>query len=377
MAYSLLTFPRCSLLRLEALSLRRAGRGAACLALLALSAAGACYTNPINRAPSVTISKVGEIFRRQSAMFTVDATDPDADALTIGWAWREGACPDFLDRSTWPTVDVEGPLELRRTFTVSPVPDSLFCVWAFATDRHQAVNVINKAFPPRDQPPVPLLTLSSPDVAASYPLYTTFVIRDASSDAEGDSIMLDWGLPNVPSGFTGALSPCDDPFDDHTRCLHADVPGRYVVSLGASDGAEKSIAPATLTLDVLPDRPPCIAMTSPPFGAIWAGDPTSDATFRVTSVDDDGDPRDLHYVWYYAKADEPWNVVGNDFFDLNIKAGTFNEGDLAEVRVEIHDRPNKGAIDNALLMCDTQSFCAVQAGSGCFQRVTWMVRWIL
>jgi hypothetical protein len=377
LAYSLLTLVRCSslLLLMQGLSRRRAGRAGACLALFALAAGGGCYTNPINRAPSVSISPVGEIFRRQTATFTVDATDPDADALTIGWAWREGDCPDFRDHLTWPKADMEGPLEVMRTFTVSPVPDGLFCVWAFATDRHQAVTPINGAFAPRNQAPVPSLTLSSPDLAPTYPLYTTFAFRGAAADAEGDSISFTWELANSPTGFSGGLVPCDDSFDDVTRCLRADVPGRYVVSLSAFDGTEISVAPATRMLDVLPDRPPCIARTSPPYNAIWAGDPASDdAIFRVISVDDDGDAQDLHYVWYYARVDEPWNVAVNDFPELNLR-DTFREGDIAEVRVEIHDRPNKGAIDNALLMCDAQNFCAVQAGSGCFQRVTWMVRW--
>ncbi|HEX2659261.1 MAG TPA: hypothetical protein VHU40_13350 [Polyangia bacterium] len=346
------------------------------LTLMVLAVSGGCYTNPINRAPSVSIRRPdGDIFRQQSATFTADTSDPDGDALTIGWAWRSGACPDDAhDPATQPTVQVEGP----RTFTVSPVPDDPFCVWAFVTDRHQAVTPVNTDVRPLNQPPMPVVRLKSPDLAATYPLYTNFVFDGSTSlDAEDDPLHYDWSLRSAPSGFVAFPSRCLGEMTDQTSCLQATLPGRYVIALELDDGHDRSRAPATLTLDVLPDRPPCIATTSPPFAAIWDGDPTSDATFRVSSVDDDGDLQDLHYVWYYARAGDAWSVIDNDFPDLNVKADTFHIGDLAQVRVEIHDRPNQTAIDNALLMCAAQDFCAAQAGTGCFQRVTWMVQWTL
>jgi hypothetical protein len=376
LAYSLLTFAWCSSLLLEGSSRRRVGTRLAKLAALAWLGGGACYTSPINRVPTVSISPVGDIYHGQTATFQIDAVDPDADALTIGWAWRDGACPDYRDHATWPDVDVEGPLELRRTFPIT-VPDRPFCVWAFARDGHQAMTAKNQDFSPQNHPPIPVLTLASPDLATSYPLNTRFVFTgNQSTDDDGDPLTFSFSVRAAPSGFIDSPSPCADTPAD-TNCLEATLPGRYVVALEAQDGFLPRAPAATMTLDVLSDQPPCIAATTPPFGTLWDGDPTSDANFRVT-VTDDGDQQDLRYVWYFARVGDPWTVVSTDSFPaLNIKPATFLEGDEAEVRVEIHDRANKAAIDNALLMCETQPFCAVQAGSGCFQRVTWMVRWNL
>lgn len=346
------------------------------LALLALIAGGACYTNPINRAPTVSKPEsIGDIFRGQPASFTADAMDPDADPVTIGWAYHDGTCPDASDHATWPAMQAEGP-----TFPVTS-PDHAFCIWVFATDRHHAEGVNNNTFAPRNHSPVALLDLANPDLAASYPLNTSFVFsRQRSFDPEDDPIMFEWSL-TAPTGFTGELSLCAAPGSDANRCLRADFPGRYVVALTVreeSDESQGSSAAAPLTLDVAADQPPCIDMTVPPFGSFWAGDPTRDATFSVAHVDDDGDPQELHFKWFYGRVDDAWTLVDNDFPGLNLKADTFHVGDEAEVRVEIRDRPNKVSIENALLACGTEPFCSAQAQRPtCFQRVTWKVKWNL
>jgi hypothetical protein len=375
LAYPLLTLAWCSSLVSERPRCR-GWAGVTRLAWLALIAGSACYTSPINRAPTVSKPEsIGDIFRGQPASFTADAMDPDADPVTISWAYRDGACPDANDRAAQPAIQAKG-----STFPVAS-PDHAFCIWAFATDSHQATDVNNNTFTPRSHPPVAVLDLANPDLASSYPLNTSFVFsRQRSFDPEDDPIEFEWSL-TAPTGFTGELSTCDALGSDANRCLRADFPGRYVVTLTVNDESDGSQGRSTappLTLDVAADQPPCIDKTSPPFGSFWVGDPTRDATFSVAHVDDDGDPQELHFTWFYGRINDPWTIVDNDFPGLNIKADTFQVGDEADVRVEIRDRPNQVSIDNALLVCGNEALCSAQPQRPtCFQRVTWKVKWNL
>ena len=347
-----------------------------------LGGAGGCYTNPINRVPTVSIEPVGDVFRGQPAAFMAIASDPDGDPLTLSWAVgapvRVGVCPDVQDQATWPPPDASGPPEIERIYKPT-APDKAFCVWAFAKDNHGAVTPFNLHVTPGNHPPTAVITLTSPDLAGSYQLYTNFVLKADASDPEGDPITYAWSL-TAPSGHPNTFGFCDDAESDDKRCFVADVPGRYVGSLVVADDQDAPATrapPATITLDVLPDRLPCIAMTDPPFGSFWDGDPSQDATFTVTRVDDDGDQRDIHFKWFYARPNEPWTFVDIDFPQLNIKADSFQVGDMGQVRVEIRDRANQTAIDNALLGCGDDPVCAAQGNPGCFQRVTWTVQWSL
>jgi len=274
-----------------------------------------------------------------------------------------------------------------------PLTNGRFCVWAFAADPHGATGAATRTVIPADQIPVADITLDSPDVQASYPLYTRFRLSGMrSSDLDDDPItQFDWSMLTRPSGSSAELGPCDDDLDPSLRCFDADRSGRYQPSLTVTAGGQASVpAMPPLYLDVLDDGPPCIRDTKPVYNASFISIDPDDQdevhrTFTVARIEDDGDPypntrggiQNLTVTWFLSKPGAPaetaLEVQDTTLWSLTIPPGIYRSGDETTVRLEAHDR-NVESVDAILRSCpDDQPFCGKIPG--CFQRVSWTVRW--
>lgn len=327
----------------------------------------------------MSISPVGTVSRGQAASFSALASDPDNDAIVLTWAHAAGDCPNDLALA---------PAASDATLTYAvPSSDtaSRFCVWAFATDRYGAMGWKNLQVDPLDRGPTANITLQSPPPAPSspsqYSLYSDFQLSgQASTDPDDPSAVLTyaWTL-GKPAGSTAVLAACAPNDDPSLQCFHADLPGAYQVSLTVANPTG-TVSPAfSLPLSVLPDQLPCIRRTAPQFGlAFLPEDPTTAISFNVQLIADDGDPYDggaangEHFSWSYGPADDRtmWSVYPNDAPALTIRSGTFQLGDTAQVRLEIHDR-NVDRINQLLDACgDAAPECDGDV-PGCPLRVTW------
>jgi len=353
-----------------------------------------CFTSPINRAPMVTVSADAIVFHGQSVTFTAHGYDPDQDQLTWTWALTQAMsaavspnpCPDRNNpMMPWPMATPSNTSSPTSYQVAASLTVSSWCVWVFATDPYGAVGVDIQPLIPSNNPPQPVLRVVSPDPADSYPAYTHFQIAaDQSADPDGDPLTYTLALDQAPLGSTAMLVPCTDPAiatDPRFRCLDVALSGQYVVSLHASDGLAN---PGTsMTLNVLPDQPPCIAMTTPMYGAtLLKDDPLAPNPIIVNMVVDDGDPypnslnplQTVMFNWFKGKNDSGrLQYVDNGGFSLlNLVATDYQPGDVANVRLEVHDR-NAAAIDAILLGCGDEPFCPIAPGSTCFVRVSWRI----
>jgi hypothetical protein len=153
------------------------------------------------------------------------------------------------------------------------------------------------------------------------------------------------------------------------------VEGVWQVKVIATDaaGAQTELVE---TFDVNADSPPCID-AEPPAGTL----PTFEPELFATSVSDNLDP------WPGGAPTEPF--IKAALFTWSVKAGTgprdivierakqnsyafdpaaYPIGTIVEIRVEVEDR-----IARTLTCPDADASCAVDSGSGCFQRRTWRV----
>jgi len=350
-----------------------------------------CFTSPINRAPVVTeVHTDGVPLHGQAATIAASGYDPEQDQLTWTWAMTPALtpnpCPDPSNPVNWPPAPVTSNTASPTSYLVpGALTTSSWCVWAFATDRYGAVGAGNGALIPANNPPQPVLRVVSPEPADGYHAYTHFVLSaDRSSDVDGDALTYGLTLDQAPLGSAASLQPCADPSisaDPRVQCLDVALSGQYVVSLAVSDGTTTQTT--SLTLNVLPDQPPCIAMTTPMYGAaLLKDDPTAPHPLMVNMVTDDGDPypnsanplQTVKFTWFKGKNDSgSLQYVDNGSFSmLNLVATDYQPGDVANVRLEVHDR-NTSAIDAILLGCGDAPFCPIAPGAICFVRVSWRI----
>ena len=322
--------------------------------------------------------------RGSAVTYTAHGYDPDQDQLT--WTWAEGSypCPDPGNSVTWP-MRAASPEPSPTSYQIAAAT-SPECVWVFATDRYGAMTAANRPVVPADNPPQPVIRVVMPPPADSYPAYSNFVLSGAfSSDADHDPLTYKWNLDQGPLGSTAALAPCADPTlaDPSFQCLNVLVSGQYIVSLAVFDGT--ATTSTTLTLTVLPDRLPCIALTSHYDDPIYQDDPANPKPIVVSMVSDDGNPYPnpaspldtVKFTWFKGKNDGPLQYVDNGgFSELDLIPMDYQLGDVADVRVEIHDQ-NTAAIDAILHDCGEQPRCPIAPGSTCLVRMSWQIEMVL
>jgi hypothetical protein len=391
LAYALLIEGACAARRAKRSTRGAEERsGAAVFAALLAFAGSGCFTGPINHVPELTISGPATPPRRQPEPepYNAKATDADGDQPTVMWyVDHNNSCPDANDRANWPpsgTWVSSTPDPNTLMITGSDI-DGPFCVWAFATDSHGAVQARNVPVEPYDQAPTANIQVVAPNPSPSittdvlYPLYSTIELSpDASADPEDD--VLTWGWTLVPP--VGSKATRMDCNDGH-QCFTADVPGTYQVTLVATDPAKKT-GTVTRTISVNVDQPPCIVSesTMPSDQLLTPIQYDSKTNYpnqiSVGAVHDDGDPYPspgsvLHFRWSVSKNGEPFAPVDNDFSFLPLDSNQA-PGSLVKVRLEVLDRnPTTAA---ALFGCGVdKDFCYAGAGTSCPQRVSWSIEY--
>jgi hypothetical protein len=244
-------------------------------------------------------------------------------------------------------------------------------------------------------PPVAVLELISPSVAAQYPLGTTFRISWALSTG-GDGVndlqpKMTLNKDGAPQSVA-TLGPC---FDDgassqepnsQVECFSADTEGTFAVQLTVSNGTTS--APVTLTFVVLGDQLPCIGDTQPPLTAtVVSAAASTGMTFTVNSIEDDLDsipPKTSddpavkglfgrpHFHWSVKHGNSVFEPRPNDSNVVVIDPEEFQIGETGQVRLEISD-DNTAVSGAQFLACSEDTCFTGMPSDGCFQRVTWTV----
>jgi hypothetical protein len=371
------------------------------LSVLLLAPAGGCvFTDPINMPPAVHIVLVPvteRISRGAAAQFAAEVSDDQSEAPVVEWAWVAGLCPPVTnDRSQWPAD--------RRRLAVFTVEGAQtkdpFCIWAVATDRYGASKATNYYAVPVNNPPAVAIDVLSPTQGPPYGFLSHFRLSASTSDAEMDTLTLDWKLVGWPAGSQATLSSCPgnagSTMAGTERCLDSDLKGDYTVQLKASDASDSTTASRTLT--VQEDKLPCIDVTTPDYASgpnvhtLPAADdpegPSRTDDFAVLRVSDDLDPlpgsgdSQLHFDWSVAKNGGDFVPQGLDLSRLSLHESQYRIGDKVRVRVEIRDRNNGEDIKNVLIGCNDADNCAVTTPNrafggraGCLLRVGWTVEY--
>ncbi|HSZ81132.1 MAG TPA: hypothetical protein VLA14_02565 [Polyangia bacterium] len=238
--------------------------------------------------------------------------------------------------------------------------------------------------------PVARLELISPQGPGPYPLGTTFRVSSALSTG-GDAMnpLQPLWMPLNRDGAQGSaamLKDCVDAPSPDVQCFTADAQGTYAVQVTVMN--DTTSAPATLTLEVLPDEPPCIGLTTPPVTApIVSAVASAGMTFTVATVDDDldsfppttsDDPTAQalfgvpHFQWFLERGTSGFQTSLVDSNSFVIDPGMFEVGEQIRVRLEIADDDTTRSALEFKACTDDTCFTGAQS-DGCFQRVTWTV----
>ena len=350
------------------------------------------YTDPVNVAPTVSITVPQTILRGKSITFGANAHD-DEDSiyqLTYDWGVASGVCPAG---NALPTASLFPPGN-QITYTVMPESDGDFCAYVRVTDRHKANGTATANFAVGDRPPnasiqrVSLLTQALLTQAAFQgdvvPLYSQLrYTAIGSTDPDGDVLTFVWELDQNVGGtlVPVTLNPCADASPD--ACFPVMTPGTYTLTVTADDGKGMT-GQDQVSFDVAADQPPCIVDTDPPYAVMnMPLNPMLDANFAVNTVDDDGDPvpallgqqsmASFVWSWRVGGTGDFTRKVSVDVPKFTIPAGTYPSGTELEVRVEAHDRR---PVAPELTSCDrTKAVCPWPVTS-CSQWVTWSVEFL-
>jgi hypothetical protein len=355
----------------------------------ALGQGGCLLNNPVNQAPEVVISgPSGPVSFGENATFTATATDRDGDPVSVSWHTSAGSCSDELPPSPWPASDPTGP-----TFTSPPVAGPL-CVWAVVRDSHGATATAHFALTPADDKPLAAVTLIAPTAPTSratlFPLFTTFEVADASTDANHDKLTTTWKL-EAPPNATATLVPCGTP-PTH-QCFVATVPGSYAVTVTATEdigdrGPALAATSQPLTLTVDKDQPPCLREYTPvllPNNVALHSALDNVRQFSARRVEDDGDPYEPPtgdsprspgakgepiFRWSIWNEDDGLRTVDPiSYPSYQVPGARYQAGDRVAVRLEIRDR-DTARMDALFAACgDEKDVC--ESTPGCTQRVTW------
>ena len=365
------------------------------LCLLASGTAGCLlFTDPINTAPSVTITPGPEppqLVRSKTAQFTAIATDPDqsSDSLRFDW-YQDKSCDNaFLGAEALSEAPAP-PNPGHAAFPpFQPTDLGSGCVAVVVTDKHGATASATQKYEVVDQAPSAVIEIQhtadqpAPVDGQPYPLalYSKITLSGASSkdpDPQDDinSLTPIW-LVYSSDGTQILLPGCPDSLKGALVCTFSTTtPGTYRVQLLVNDSnnlqgnAEQSIQVEgdqlpKIVLDSVQPLPPT-SSSDPPL--LLFADKAN--TFTINRVEDDGDPyprsdssspilnSPAGFVWFIRRPNAPLFdrviVAGPTF---TIPKGTFDAQDIVQVRVEYHDRvtacqPRTPGCDAVFAACD-------------------------
>lgn len=364
------------------------------------------FTDPINTAPSVTITAQQDplnLVRGKTAFFTATAVapasalDPDqsAESLNFGW-YQDKTCDKALEgarATSKPGID---------TFRFQPTDLVTGCIAVVVTDNRGATATATLRYEVVDQAPIAVIDIqqiaSQPAPASGQPyplaLYSEITLSGAnSSDPDDVKPTPIWSV--YAANDTQILLPgCPDKDKGAYVCTFSTTtPGSYRVELVVNDNTKKS-DPAVQFIQVAQDQLPGIVIDSaqplPPTSSsespllLFAN---LDNAFTIHRVEDDGDPfpavdpitaSPAGFVWFLrrqaGKPFERWTGGGPTF---TIPAEYFSALETIQVRAEYHDRmtacqPKTPGCDAVFAACDPNATICYSSDLRA-QWVTWTV----
>jgi hypothetical protein len=377
------------------------------LCLLASESAGCLlFTDPINTAPSVSITTPDDpnnLVRSKTAQFTAIATDPDqsVESLTFTW-YRDKTCDRAV--SGLPAYSNKGLVTLP---SFQPTDIGPGCVVVVVTDDRGATASAAQQYTVLDQPPTAVIEIqngagqSAPVAGQPYPLalYSQITLSGANSHDPDEDFKLLTFIWNVYADNTQILLPgCPDNSKGPYVCTFATTtPGSYRVKLvvsdssGKQDTAEQAIEVAGDQLpDIIIDSAQPLPPTSPSDAPLLLF-ANLDNTFTINRVEDDGDPypssdplnpepaSPAGFVWLLRSVKQGelfqrWAGGGPTF---TIPAGAFLSQQTVQVRAEYYDRvtacqPKTSGCNAVFLACDPNATICYSSNLRA-QWVTWTV----
>jgi hypothetical protein len=393
----------------------------ASLAFLAALGLSGCllFTDPINKAPTVTIDPHSDPLRAIPTEFTATVLD-DRDSpasLLLEWAefgLRNQGCL-WITTADWvstgqPAQDSSASYEFTAK-SLDPV-----CLCARTTDHNGAAGLgCTKITPVNSAPVATIVDVSGLPSSQPRPLCSqVHLSAESSTFIPGDQF--NWSIQYTGTDSAGKsvqLSPCTGVVDskkDQHRCFYAAGPGGYAVTLQIIDSAVLNGATistpsnlASFALSVSVDTPPCLQRTDPDVYArrillsrsADLGGTYQSRTFRVLSVADDCEPFPLpagstgtptQFVWSVldnTQAAPTWTYQTNTTESFTISQSMFpnaRPGDTVELRVEVRDTLVQQLYRSGGQVCDkdTVDICCGSIGCGtsndCVRWTTWTVQ---
>ena len=373
------------------------------------------FTDPINKAPTVSITGPDQVTRGIEALYTADAQDEDSPAsLDIEWA-EFGSANQGCDSITpdfWPWQARKGPYRFASTaaYPFKAEDTNVACLCVRATDHYGAFGQTCKPITPVNQPPIAKIV----DVSGVLTNQTRQLCSQIELSPEqsrfplGDQIAYNWAGTD-PNGSNVQLVACNGasrkPTDTH-RCFYAAAPGTYTVTLSITDtpsGGSTTDAmtsqPDQFVVPVDVDRPPCLQQTDPDKNSrvlfvSHIGDVSSDRQLTVLSASDDCEPypvpagsgkRSAQFLWSVydtTKATKPvWVFQANTTNSFTVSPANYSAqpADFIKVRVEVRDQAAQQLAQSSIFACssDQTDICCGAAGctgnNDCIRWTTWTV----
>ena len=384
-----------------------------CFLAAALGSSGCLlFSDPVNKAPTVSITPNGTVISRgQPVDFFATVSDDHDPPSAIQLRWHEfqaDSCVSITPAS-WPS-DID-PLHVDQPYTLKAKTVAPICLCVQATDTHGARGYAcygDGPIKPTNPKPTAVITddsgvLSGQDRALCSQIRLSADKR--SNYPSDDPLDFKWGGTD-PTGTDIQLTPCDNVVGNKNahRCLSASAEGTYTVSLTIRDLATDPPAEsdtAQFVIHVKPDSPPCIGRSDPDRYAKWvvlsSGADVSSSfrsrTFKAINVADDCEPYptvsgstgQAQFVWsvFDPTTSTDWASQTNSGESFTVSQAQFpnaRPGDTIKVRLEVRDTLVQQSYHAGIPACADKSLdiCCGPAGcsgiNDCVRWTTWTVQ---
>lgn len=365
-----------------------------------VAASGCFYVDPINQRPSIEIvaQSSDQVFHGDTVELHALISDPDSDN-DVTLTWHAYLCDDATDKST---CDVDAFYTEDRQIASFGVPvnrsDAITQVKSIRVEL-DGVDAGGAVARPQQSLAIPI-TNRPPDVAMrkigrnGYVVGTPVTIFAQYGDVDSlvDSLPDVTGTfevftPNVGATFTAPELTLDTTDPLHpvasvvlTSGSDASNLGEWQVRFTATDSSQSTTV-QTETVELVPDRPPCLAVLQPTVPPIGVTVPVTEPTlFSVPIVVDDLDvyppnPNDgvlgvTRFKWSIKPPGASARQAFGTGSSVELDPAAFTIGDVVELRVEVFDRVTEGS---ALGCPDGDATCSILSDQTCLQRQTWKV----
>lgn len=363
-------------------------------AIGALAAAG-CFFDSINGRPSldIRIESSDPVYRGASLELKAVVDDPERQRVELNW--RVYACADAIAgecdddpvyTGTEETATLRVPVFRADPDGTGPQPappvESLRVLLAGADDHGAEARPAQELIVPvLNHPPTIELRAASRDKAVVTAPVEIFA-KYGDPDDTPENVTFAWVLfspSQQPPPLEDISVPLDPRDPDHVQVgvrFTPMVTGTWKIAAVATD-KRGTRTEQQLTLPVVEDGPPCLAVWQP-FVAATPAPITFSTRFQVNHVRDDLDafPRlsdapgvgETRFEWSLRVGAEARRSLGPGVDSLVIEPRDYALGTILEVRVEIFDRK---AVQ--IRCADADATCSVNSRSDCLQRLTWRV----